>query len=93
MDGRPPIPSGLVEMPVTLADASVAASLEAGDVVDVVATGVTPSVITERAIVVAPVAAGTFASSSAAVVLALSRSAGLAIAGTQAPLTVLRHSR
>ena len=86
------MPTGYVEMPVVLANAAVASTLVTGDVVDVVAQGPTPAVIAAAAIVVAPASGGGFASTSGAVVLALPRSAGLVIAGTEAPLTVLRHA-
>ena len=90
-DGIPPVPQGVVEMPVVLADAAVAGSLAPGDVVDVVAAGPSPAVIAAGAIVVTPIAGGGLTSTSTAVVLALPRASGLAIAGTQAPLTDLRR--
>lgn len=87
------LPAGHVEMPVVLMSAALASTLHAGDVVDVVAQEVVPRVVAPAAIVVTPAAASSgFASGGAVVVLGLSRSAGLAVAGTDAPLTVLRHT-
>lgn len=87
-----PLPAGYVEMPVMLASSAVAAALSPGDVVDVVAQAPVPSVIAVGAIVTRAAASAGFTSGDgSAIVLALPRSAGLAIAGSDAPLTVLRH--
>lgn len=88
----PRLPEGYVEMPVVLASSAVAGALFPGDVVDVVAQAPTPAVIAAGAIVTrAAASAGFTAGDGSAIVLALPRSAGLAIAGSDAPLTVLRH--
>jgi hypothetical protein len=99
--GEPPIesalrlPAGYVEMPVVLMSAAIAATLSPGDVVDVIAQEPRPSVIAEAAIVITPVTGGGGfgANGGAVVVLGLSRASGLAVAGTDAPLTVLRHTQ
>lgn len=88
----PSVPAGFVELPTLLADDAIAGALAVGDVVDVVAQGPSPTIIASGAIVTGIPSGGAFSGAGAVVVLALPRAAGLAIAGAQGPLTVLRHA-
>lgn len=79
-------------MPVLLMDAAIASALAPGDTIDVIAQGPTPKVVAANAIVIEAASGGGFTSGGgSAVVLALSREAALTVAGTDAPLTVIRN--